>query len=95
MLKAEREMTQRTFAKITPEGQVLRIKLLTSENLKLHKLIAKLEVANISLQNENRALKKNIEAKATEKFSEMVGQILQRSKKVAATPRSDGSIDDF
>lgn len=88
-------MAARTFSKITPEQQKLRIKLLTAENFKLQKLVAKLEVANISLRNENRALKKNIEAKANEKFSEMVGQIMQRSAQVAATPRSDGSTDDF
>ena len=51
-----------------------------SENKKLQLFVAKLEIANISLKNENAALKKQIEARANEKFGEMVGQILERAE---------------
>ena len=71
-------MTTRRFEKLSLEDQLSRNRLLVSENKKLQSLVAKLEIANISLKNENGALKKHVEARANEKFSEMVGQILGR-----------------
>lgn len=86
-------MTIRRFEKLSSGDQLLRNKLLVSENKKLHSLITKLEIANISLKNENGALKKQIEARANEKFSEMVGQILGRAKRASKRSESGNDAD--
>lgn len=72
-------MTIRRSQNLSAEDRALRIKELTAENKRLRQLVAKLEVANISLKNENLALKKQIEKRAGEKFSEMLGKIMQRA----------------
>jgi hypothetical protein len=64
-----------------------------SENKKLQSFVAKLEIANISLKNENAALKKHIEARANEKFSEMVGQILGRAEHASKRAKSGNDAD--
>lgn len=71
-------MAIRRFSKLSPEDQLLRNRLLMSENKKLRTLVAKLEVANISLTNENRTLKKDIESRANGKLNEMIGQIMKQ-----------------
>ena len=72
-------MTVRRSQNLSDQDRVLRLRELIAENKRLGKLVAKLEVANISLKNENNALKKQIEARADEKFSEMLGEIMQRA----------------
>ena len=86
-------MTTRHFEELSPGDQLLRNRLLMSENKKLQSLVAKLEIANISLKNENSALKKHIEARANEKFSEMVGQILGRAERASQRSKPGDDAD--
>jgi hypothetical protein len=64
----------------------LRNKLLVAENKKLRTLLAKIEVESVSLKNENRALKKQIEAKAREMFVQMLGDVTQRANTILTKP---------
>lgn len=72
-------MTVRRSQNLSDQDRVLRLRELNAENARLRKLVAKLEVANISLKNENGALKKHIEARGNEKFSEMLAEIMRRA----------------
>jgi hypothetical protein len=72
-------MTIRRSQNLSDQDRALRLKAFTAENNRLRKLVARLEVENVSLHNENGALKKLIEKKANEKFSEMLGDIMQRA----------------
>lgn len=72
-------MTIRRSQNLSDQDSALRLKALAAENRRLRQLVAKLEVANISLKNEIVALKKQIEKKANEKFSEMIGDIMRRA----------------
>jgi predicted nuclease with TOPRIM domain len=72
-------MAIRRSQSLSDQDRALRLKALTAENKRLRELVAKLEVANISLKNENGSLKKLIETKANEKFTEILGSIMQRA----------------
>ncbi|MGN6729545.1 MAG: hypothetical protein ACTHJG_06920 [Rhodanobacteraceae bacterium] len=71
-------MAARPFKELSVKDQQLRNKLLVSENQKLHVLVAKLELENISLKSKNDALKKRVEERASEIFVTMLGKIAQR-----------------
>jgi hypothetical protein len=85
-------VTIRRFNKLSLSEQEARIKGLMSENRRLQNLVTKLEVTNISLKNENLALKKNIEARANDKFREMFSQIVERANKPPV--HSESSSDE-
>lgn len=72
-------MTVRRSQSLSDQDRALRLGELAAENKRLHQLVAKLKVANISLKNENVILKKYIEKRANEKFSEMLGEIMRRA----------------
>lgn len=72
-------MSIRRSQSLSTVDSTLRIKELVAENKRLRQRMAKLEVAKISLQNENGSLKKQIDKKASEKFSEIIDQIMKRA----------------
>jgi hypothetical protein len=81
----------RLFKKLSSDDQRLRNKLLLSENKKLHALLARLEIENILLKNENLALKKHAEERASELFVGMLGKIAQRTNRARRDSELQGS----
>lgn len=72
-------MTVRRPDNLSHQDRALRLREIVAENRRLRRLLAKLEVANISLKNESAALKKNIETRASQTFIEMLGKIKERA----------------
>jgi regulator of replication initiation timing len=73
-------MTARRSSLLRDSDHSSRLRELIAENKRLRQRIVKLEVANISLKNENDAFKKHLEDRANEKLAEIIGTIMQRAR---------------